>query len=481
MQRDMAQGEADVSDAKVVQRYIALMERSKEAVGLLAGLPQYAFTCASIDPFVAKAFEGLGELWRLQLKYREVLARVYNIKRWEIGEIASRLGQLYYISFLRRSDPEALRHAAQYYQVIVARNYFELPASMAEKDVSYVVRKLRFMARFALVCIHLDKVDELEDLMRDIRSLVDTLKSVSTAHLDDVTAYTRILHEGDRVVEALKRDAGIPFKLPPRYLPVGQSRSALHVASAVFATNQEALVKFSELPLAALRLGQTLEYEPVDGPRTGAIVNKTYMYRPTVSALIAQVSAAVSRLEPPNHALVLYINANADEHGIIFEDDADGLRGMDLLMALRRPLFLILEGRGMKKWLGQSGLKGGRGAGHGAPFVAMASDDQSLTKYLCNPVSAVLEGRDLPASLDDQLPALDTWTDAMVAKLKAAPLHAHTAAFLTSPFTARYLARYLLCHTAAPAVHPAIHPPLPHTVLSDPSLAACLEQIQAAE
>lgn len=43
-----------------------------------------------------EAFNAYTRLWRFQQQYRHILDSKYDLKRWQIGEIASKIGQLYY-------------------------------------------------------------------------------------------------------------------------------------------------------------------------------------------------------------------------------------------------------------------------------------------------------------------------------------------------------------------------------------------------
>lgn len=42
------------------------------------------------------AFNAYTKLWRFQQQFRHILDSKYDLKRWQIGEIASKIGQLYY-------------------------------------------------------------------------------------------------------------------------------------------------------------------------------------------------------------------------------------------------------------------------------------------------------------------------------------------------------------------------------------------------
>lgn len=47
-----------------------------------------------------QAFKTFAKLWKFQQEHREPLTNA-GLRRWEIGEIASKIGQLYYNFYLR--------------------------------------------------------------------------------------------------------------------------------------------------------------------------------------------------------------------------------------------------------------------------------------------------------------------------------------------------------------------------------------------
>jgi hypothetical protein len=49
----------------------------------------------------------------------------YDLKRWEIGELASKIGQLYYHYYLRTSETNYLHESFVFYEAIRDRNYFK--------------------------------------------------------------------------------------------------------------------------------------------------------------------------------------------------------------------------------------------------------------------------------------------------------------------------------------------------------------------
>lgn len=102
----------------------------------------------------SQAFRTFARLWKFQQDYRDALTEA-GLKRWEIGEIASRIGQLYYNFYLRTSDTRFLREAYAFYDAVRARGYF----ADCDETPTLALKQLRYQARHILVCVLLDKAD----------------------------------------------------------------------------------------------------------------------------------------------------------------------------------------------------------------------------------------------------------------------------------------------------------------------------------
>lgn len=57
-------------------------------------LPQYGHR--QWQAYFGRTFDVYTKLWKFQQQHRLVLDSKYGLKRWQIGEIASKIGQLYY-------------------------------------------------------------------------------------------------------------------------------------------------------------------------------------------------------------------------------------------------------------------------------------------------------------------------------------------------------------------------------------------------
>ena len=57
-------------------------------------LPQYGHK--QWQAYFGRTFDVYTKLWKFQQQHRHILDIKYDLKRWQIGEIASKIGQLYY-------------------------------------------------------------------------------------------------------------------------------------------------------------------------------------------------------------------------------------------------------------------------------------------------------------------------------------------------------------------------------------------------
>lgn len=86
------------------------------------------------------------KLWKFQQQHRQILDSKYGLKRWQIGEIASKIGQLYYHYYLRTSETNYLNEAFSFYSAIRARGYYSKAGKEESPDL--MVKKLRYTKAF---------------------------------------------------------------------------------------------------------------------------------------------------------------------------------------------------------------------------------------------------------------------------------------------------------------------------------------------
>ncbi len=115
----------------------------------------------------------------------------YGLKRWQIGEIASKIGQLYYHFYIRTSETNYLNEACAFYSAIRTRAYYSKVNREEKPDL--MVKKLRYYARFIVVCLLLKKTKIMRELVRELSRQID--EYVKAYDPDDSLEWQLVLNE----------------------------------------------------------------------------------------------------------------------------------------------------------------------------------------------------------------------------------------------------------------------------------------------
>ncbi|KAL0606353.1 LOW QUALITY PROTEIN: Protein SCAI [Plecturocebus cupreus] len=325
----------------------------------------------------------------------QVLDNRYGLKRWQIGEIASKIGQLYYHYYLRTSETSYLNEAFSFYSAIRQRSYY----SQVNKEdrPELVVKKLRYYARFIVVCLLLNKMDVVKDLVKELSDEIeDYTHRFNTEDqvewnlvLQEVAAFIEadpvmVLNDDNTIVITSNRLAETGAPLLEQGMIVGQ----LSLADALIIGNCNNQVKFSELTVDMFRMLQALEREPMnlasqmnkpgmqesaDKPTRRENPHKYLLYKPTFSQLYTFLAASFKEL-PANSVLLIYLSATGvfptgrsdsegpyDFGGVLTNSNRDIINGDaihkrnqshkemhclhpgDLYPFTRKPLFIIVD------------------------------------------------------------------------------------------------------------------------------------------
>ncbi|KAJ3024739.1 UNVERIFIED_CONTAM: hypothetical protein HDU68_007816 [Siphonaria sp. JEL0065] len=274
---------------------------------------------------------------------------LYGLKRYEIGEIASKIGQLYYHYYLRTSETNYLYESFVFYEAIRERQYFR--DVLDAKNPPLMIKKLRYYARFIVVCLLLNSNDTIKKLMDELTGLID--EYTKTFKPSDSQEWNIVLSEITSFLEAEKRltptnpESPSTQIIPPQYrLPLSKAIAAtagaeaptkLKLQEAILVGNYSNQIKFSELTLDMYRMLQSLEREPTANARGGGGMqppsdamavdgengegeknikrtnpHKYLLYRPTLAQLLLYVATAYKDINE-NSALLLYVSADGSK------------------------------------------------------------------------------------------------------------------------------------------------------------------------
>ena len=133
--------------------------------------------------------------------FRILLDKTYGLKRWQIGEIASKIGQLYYHFYIRTSKTNYLNEAFAFYAAIRTRAYYSKVNREQKPDI--MVKKLRYYARFIVVCLLLKKTPIILELVRELSRHIDDY--VKAYDPDDSLEWQLVLNEISAFIEVEKQ------------------------------------------------------------------------------------------------------------------------------------------------------------------------------------------------------------------------------------------------------------------------------------
>ncbi|KAG0199294.1 hypothetical protein BGX28_007423 [Mortierella sp. GBA30] len=280
----------------IVEEFQYLLEKSQQLFTGLRDLPPTG--AKQWQPYFQKTFEIFSKLWRFQQQNRFVLENTYGLKRWEVGEIASKIGQLYYHYYLRTSETNYLQESYVFFDAIRERRYFNEISEI--KNPGLMIKKLRYYARLTVVCLLLNNRDNISILKDELAALVD--EYITTYKPTDASEWQLVLQEVTAFIDAEKKLH--PITSSGAFLPVarrlqpskgisaaldkeGPSTTKFKLQEAILVGNAHNQIKFSELTIDMYRILQSLERETSQARGTADVTVKD-----TVTSAVAAAVAS---------------------------------------------------------------------------------------------------------------------------------------------------------------------------------------------
>lgn len=337
----------------VSRSFRVLVEAAEKKFARVRDLALYATSRGQNASNFHKVFKAYTKLWKFQQENRRRLIEE-GLHRWEIGEIASRIGQLYYSQYMRTSEIRFLIGAYIFYQAILSRRYFE--GSKEDRGVRY--KELRFYARFLMVSLLLNKIEMVHLLMDKFKDLVDDTRTSFPG--TSFKEWKIVLQE---VIRFTKSNSLCLNTRPLRYslildsYPSSQpyvnrfhAKKVLKFQDAVLTSYHKNEVRFTEQTLDTFRMLQCLEWEPTgpisqtqpvelrengglaDHSITSGLIDmnlaadmtdpnlppnpkKAILYRPAVTQFLAVIATICAEL-PPESVMLIYLSASGNmSHG----------------------------------------------------------------------------------------------------------------------------------------------------------------------
>ncbi|CAO2830594.1 unnamed protein product [Amaranthus hypochondriacus] len=340
----------------------ALVEKADRKFSRVRDLPAFG---PGPNParYLNKVFKAYTKVWEFQRKNRVKLVES-GLQRWEIGEIASRIGQLYFGQYMRSSEARFLLESYVFYLAILNRGYFQEHGG----GVSVRFKELRFYARFLLVALLLNRRHLVALLVDRFKALVDD--TLSTFRETNFKEWRLVVQEIVRFVNA---DKSFSNARPLRYCAMFDShpvslpfvarfhaKKVLKLKDAVLTSYHRNEVKFAELTLDTYRMLQCLEWEssgssyqkhqnePIESDAhnnfsgTSGLIDvnlaadlidptlppnpkKAVLYRPTVTHFIAVIANMCEEL-PPDSIILIYVSSSLGTFNPVRTETSGGSR-----------------------------------------------------------------------------------------------------------------------------------------------------------
>lgn len=329
------------SGIPLIEIYWSLVDKADKKFSKIRDLPLYERN--RFDTYFYKVFKVYTELWKFQQENRQKLVEA-GLKRWEIGEIASRIAQLYFGQYMRTSEASYLSESYVFYEAILTREYFK---EGLFQDLNLAQKQLRFLARFITVCLLFNRREIVHQLVNHLRMLLDECKrAFQEANFRE---WKLVVQE---IVKFLKADTAFMNIRPLRYslvldphpdtLPHVSSynpKRNLRLRDAILCSYHPNEVKFSELTLDTYRILQSLEWEPAGAfYQSGSVTNqdgtgkatglnqsqditdptlppnprKAVLYRPSITHFIAVLATACDDLSSDG-VLLIYLSGKGGQ------------------------------------------------------------------------------------------------------------------------------------------------------------------------
>ncbi|TPP59086.1 Protein SCAI [Fasciola gigantica] len=334
-------------------QFCHLLDEIQAVYSTLSDLPQHGHK--QWKAYFGRTFDVYTKLWKFQQQHRQKLDELYGLKRWQIGEVASKIGQLYHHYYLRSSELHYLNESFAFFSAIRTRGYYSKASKEERPDL--MVKKLRYYARFILVCLLLRKMKLVRELLDEFSHQVEEYTAVydpeDQSGWDMVVQEIRDFVEGEALLNVLNPDSSttvLKHRLGPLNSPQLEKFGSgyIQLSEVLIVGNCYEQTRFSELSLDMYRMLQTLERDPLDtlhgstpsvqNPRVSAMSNlenglpssghksdevgsngcgptrphnphKYLLYKPTFSQFNTVIAAAFKDVSATG-AVLLYISAD---------------------------------------------------------------------------------------------------------------------------------------------------------------------------
>lgn len=189
-------------------------------------------------------------------------------------------------------------------------------------------KKLRYYARFIVVCLLQNKRNLVEELLRDLNEILNDLQSPSPLpnNIDNewqlVVSELESFMKAERSIVIGENIDHLSYRYRTSCSTSSQYENPIVLSEALLIGHRKKHVKFSELTLDVLRMMQAIEYCSPDSKKqvstTPRLKNphKSILYRPGYCEVMSLLANSLSEVEYSDNAILLYFSVDGYKDGL---------------------------------------------------------------------------------------------------------------------------------------------------------------------
>eukprot|EP00045_Choanoeca_perplexa_P004808 m.40788 g.40788 ORF g.40788 m.40788 type:complete len:505 (-) comp12779_c0_seq2:40-1554(-) len=282
----------DESDSAIVAEYERLAKECQAHFDSLHQVP--SFGQSHWRSYFSVAFDSFTALWKLQKQHRDLLVQHCGLTRAQIGDVASRIGQLYLHFYHRTAQLSYLKQAMTFFDAIRARKYYSTAEETNPRQAERCQGKLfRSLARYVVVALLLQLPSAF------ISSLLDEMTALSEAAHDvaqEARQFISTLTEPFSAFEQLSlrlSSPSTPLNPPPESM------------QAVLVSAVSGQVRFSELSVDLFRMALALEHAGSDLEHHNP--TKHLLYKPQAATVVSCLATMQQEAQQPTRLQLIYL------------------------------------------------------------------------------------------------------------------------------------------------------------------------------
>eukprot|EP01134_Creolimax_fragrantissima_P005778 CFRG5778T1 len=176
-----------LKEKQAVEDFFFILEKCQQQFNAIKDVPIYSRKLW--NPFFAKAFNLYQKLWKFQQDSRSALDSSGKLKRHEIGDIASKISQLYFQYYRRTADVSHLYSALNFLGAIRTRGYFSSPPN--DNKAEFQRRVLRYYVRYISILLLLHRSDLVWVIADEFACAIEDYCSILNAESTDANVSTK--------------------------------------------------------------------------------------------------------------------------------------------------------------------------------------------------------------------------------------------------------------------------------------------------